>query len=104
MITDYFEDVEVWRATKTTDSYGNTVYGPYALYETIQGRIDKESGQEEYLSQKDTERTTHVLYTESSEATISDKIKFDGDLYEVLYSDNVMNYGRLYQVLLELIK
>lgn len=101
-VDKYFEDIEQHRKTLTVDEWGQPAYD-YALYATIKGRLRQLSGNEQYQSGKDTHVSTHRLYTRSLDFEQTDKIIYNGDEYDVVRINDVMNFNQLMQVDLELV-
>lgn len=95
-IVKHFESIVVQRASVSTDVWGNPV-SIWADYKTIQGRIRQLNSKELY-QQKDNAVASHRLYTKDFTILVTDKIKFDGKIFEVKGINNVMNFDELNQV------
>lgn len=95
-IVKYFEPIVVQRSTTTTDSWGNPI-SVWSDFKTIQGRI-RHLNSKELFQQKDSAVASHRLYTKDFTILITDKIKFDGKIYEVKGLNDVMNFTELNQV------
>ncbi|SNR95508.1 phage head-tail adaptor, putative, SPP1 family [Anaerovirgula multivorans] len=103
-IEKYFEPIEVERFQTVLDEWGNPTkdYGPHI---TIQGRIRQLNTDERISADKETVFTTHRLYCFPADIKATDRMTYKGKTYEVKGEPNdVMNFGRLMQIELEVVE
>lgn len=102
-IDKFFGPIIVQRKTTVTDTWNNEKY-TYAPILTIQGVVRETSGDEPHNAGKDTPISKHRLYSRKTALLPSDRIVYNGQTYEIKNINDVMNFGELLQVDLELIE
>lgn len=93
---------ELWRWTEETDDYGG-VTEDWALQQTIDGRLRPLSGDKKLSAEKDTIFATHKFYCEPTDIKPGDQIRKDDVVYKVKFAPDIMDFGLLMQVELELV-
>jgi len=92
----WFEEIALLTPISGVDSWGQ----PTVTYAetTIMGKLRMMSGNEPLIAQRDTEISTHRLYTKIEGITPLNKFSYLGRLYDVVAVNNVMGFDRLIQV------
>lgn len=98
-----FEDITQERSQTVENEYGDLVQG-YAVLRTIKGRIRQLSADEVVASGKETGLSTHRLYTRELDVILKDRFQYKTKNYLVTAVNDVMNFGELLQVDLEVIE
>lgn len=101
-IDKYFNDITVQRSTTTTDAWGNTIQS-WATHLTVKGLIRQLSGSQPSISQNDIAISSHRMYCRVVDITTNDRVVYGGKYYDVVRVNNVMNFGELLQVDLDVI-
>ncbi len=99
----FVEDVDVYTASETTNSYGEIVE-TWSKNRTIFGRIRPLSGNERFVAGAEHQISTHRLYTSDSNIHEEDQIVYGEKTFEVIFVSNPMNFNQFYQVELQLIE
>ncbi len=102
-IDKLFEDIVQERSQTIENEYGDLVQG-YATLRTIKGRIRQLSADEVVASGKETGISTHRLYTRELDVILKDRFLYKSKNYLVKAVNDVMNFGELLQVDLEVIE
>lgn len=101
-IERFFEPaaIEVQRYVEGTDELGNPVK-EWRHHLTIDGRIDAETSGEEERAAAAATTSTHMLFCPVVDIQEKDRVIYKGRVFNVIFVDNPMNYGRFLQVSLE---
>lgn len=91
------------RYTEGTDELGNPTKS-WVQHLVINGRIDALTGDEQSAANAPAVVATHMLFCHPCDITARDRVKYNGVTYQVKFVDDLMNYGRFLQVLLEVIQ
>lgn len=103
-IDDYFEpDIIIQRNTSTKKVSGKML-DAWATHLTVDGRIRPLTGKERLAADKVTLYATHRLYTFVADIAESDRVSDSGNIYEIKFVHNPMNFDRFLQVDLELMR
>lgn len=92
MFTDYLtQTIIIQTYTKTSNQFGGYAE-TWADSQTVNGLIDLQNGNENKISDKYVEKSTHVLFLETG-ITINNtnRIKQNNEVYRVLYVDQPFN-------------
>ncbi len=95
-IERYFDEITLEKPTTTTDEWGQPTqtWTP----QVILGRLRQLSGREMVMGSKDQIIVSHRLYCVTDEVAEIDRIVHKGRTYHVVRVNDVMDFGRLYQV------
>ena len=102
-IDKLFEDIVQERSQTIENEYGDLVQG-YTTLRTTKGRIRQLSADEVVASGKETGLSTHRLYTRELDVILKDRFLYKSKNYLVKAVNDVMNFGELMQVDLEVIE
>jgi len=81
------QEIEVWRSSKSENNFGKNIKN-YVLNNRIFGYIDFMGGSKNKISGQWVEKCTHVLMSiVDVDIKVTDKIKYDGKEYNILYCD-----------------
>lgn len=95
---------ELWSYTEQSDELGNPVR-VWSKVADLVGVMDAVSGTEQQVAHAPQTTATHIFFTYSNVSMkTSDRIRYKGKDYNILFIDDPMNYGRFLQVSLELIR
>jgi len=94
---------EVWRYVSSQDDYGGTTE-TWTIQETIAGRMRPLSGEKKLAADKNTAFGTHRFYCIPTDIKPGDEIRKDNVNYRVKHPADMMTFGRLMQVDLEVIE
>lgn len=97
LIEKYGKDIEVQRATITTDSFGNDVLSWAKLRDDV-AVVRQLSQDERYQNQQDTPMTTHRFYIALSDLTLQDRILFGAETFNITSIHDPMHMERFIQV------
>jgi len=100
-IAKWFTDAEWHTAVEGTDDFGQTTY-TWTKHKDIQGRMRQLNASERNTSETTGTVSTHRFYTKEFGIGNTDKIKFDNKFYQVIRSNNVMNFSEFAQLDCEL--
>lgn len=97
-IAKWFTTAEWWTIQVVgTDSFGQPKYD-WAKDKDITGRLRQLNASEKYSSNTVGTESTHRFYTEELGISNTDRIKVNNIFYDVIRSNNVMNFGEFAQV------
>ena len=77
--------------------------GTFYLGDDFNGRLRPMSGREKQSADKKTQFATHRIYCPIMDIKPTDRIKYKGQMFEVLFASNVMDSDEFMQVDCELI-
>jgi len=103
-LEEYFEPIDIHVQVEGYDDWGSPTGTSYQYNETIQGRIRQLSGDERYAGQSTTHVSTHRMYCKPTILSYSDRIVYRGESFDIININNVLNFDRLIQVDMELIR
>lgn len=94
-MTHWFTQSASLMSRSTSSGWGvETGWSTSASVDAIACRVNPVSGLERYAEDKQTVFATHKLYCRSTEAiTVSDRIKYDGTTYGVVFVKDTLGLG-----------
>lgn len=96
-IDKYFKPIVIQRPSTSTDEWGQPIQ-VWNNHITVQGLFRELSGNEIYVSKKDTLVGTHRLYCRVADIKQEDRVVFKGETYSIINVKNVMEFDQLLMV------
>jgi len=103
MIRKYFTSGwELWRFTDGTDDYGGTSK-TWSKQSDLEGLMRPLTGDRKLSAYKETDFATHKFYMKPADIQQGDEIRKDNVHYKVKNAPDMMNFGMLMQIELEVV-
>lgn len=91
------QDVSIYTMAEGVDTYGGITLTP-TIKATVKGRMRKLSGNERYISEKNSEEVNYRLYLRPTEIEVTDEIKYNNEYYLIESINDVMEFAEFYHV------
>ena len=103
MISRHYESgFELWRDVGDEDGWGTTIEN-FEKRAELEGRLRPLSGDLRMSADKQGEFATHKFYCCPQDIRPGDRIRYQGEIFKVVFAADPMNMGRFLQVELEML-